>query len=115
MSTWKPITEAEFTNLLSEQYAELDLAERKAFDSSAIPPKLVTITRFNAKFTETVNEQVYAVWEKDGWVLYFDDIEYGFNGSAISADDVLLDPRGNQFTLREAVQYYFCRRTSCGH
>lgn len=45
--------------------------------------------------------------QKDDGILYFDDVEYGFNISTVDASGRILHPGGSQSTLKEAIDQWF--------
>ena len=103
MKKWKPISAVEFSQLFEAQVAELSNRQKEIFARFSVTPWRATIRRSES----AGDEFVYVVAEYDDEVLYFDDVEYGFNISQISKDGRILDPGGSQNTLSEAVSYYF--------
>jgi hypothetical protein len=103
MDSWRPITEEQFSRLFSEQYAALDEDERKLFDRYRVDPWRAVIRR-----TERAgDEPVLVVAQANDGVLYFDDVEYGFNISPVDQSGRILTPGGSQNTLKEAVGEWF--------
>ncbi len=103
MDNWKPITDSEFDDLFSAEYAELDEAQRKIFEQFRIPFWKATIRR-----SEMYGDEVaFIVSQKDDGVLYFDDVEYGFNISTVDNEGKILDPGGSTYTLQEAIERWF--------
>jgi hypothetical protein len=103
MKTWHQINDERFSNLFAEQYGELNSAERMLFDQYSVSPWKAVIRRSN----EAGDEQVFVVAQTKGGVLYFDDVEYGFNVSDIDDSGHITSPGGSQKTLREAVIQWF--------
>ena len=103
---WKPITEDEFRALLESQEKDLSEEERQAFQEFRVPLRTATIVRNR----ETGNERVFVVASCAHGVLYFDDVEYGFNMSATDDCGMILRPGGSQFTLGEAIQTWLVSR-----
>jgi len=103
MNDWKPITDSEFAELFRLQYAELNEAQRNRFDQFRVPFWKATTRRSE----EMGDETVFVVAQKDDGVLYFDDVEYGFNISIVDTMDRILEPGGSQYTLKEAVDEWF--------
>ena len=103
MADWNPISDQDFAKLFDEQYAELDQSQRASFERFRVRPWKATIHRFD----EAETEFVYVVAQSKDGVLYFDDVEYGFNISAIDSSGTILQPGGNQNTLREAIVQWF--------
>ena len=103
MNDWKPINDSEFADLFSRQYAELDEVHRSRFEKFRVPFWRAMIRRSESMGDETV----IVVAQKDEGVLYFDDIEYGFNISTIDLMGRILTHGGSQNTLKEAVEEWF--------
>lgn len=99
---WQPITQQEFESLYREQVAELSAEERDAFNRFRTPLTKATIRRSNS----AGDEKVFMVARNDDGVLYFDDVEYGFNISTVDENNVILQPGGSQFSLAEAVSVW---------
>ena len=103
MCAWQPITEEEFQLLFATQYSEMSPEERDAFDQEKVDPWLATIRRSEI----AGDELVYVVWQREWkgekWVLYFDDVEYGFNMSPVDSAGRITYPTCSQLTLRDAV------------
>ncbi len=108
MSTWRAITDDEFSSLFAEQYDELDGDEREAFDRYAIRPWKAVLRRTEA----AGDEFVFVVAQTSGGVLYFDDVEYGFNVSGIDESMRITTPGCSQNTLKDAVNQWFQVRTT---
>ena len=98
--SWRPLTEAEFSRLFEEQYRDLDADERELFDRYRVGTCRATVRRS----TESGDETVFVVAKEQDGVLYFDDVEYGFNISTVDASGRILAP-GGQNTLKEAVNH----------
>jgi hypothetical protein len=99
MASWHPISDEEFSELFDEQYSELDDEERAIFDRYRIPQWKAVIRRS----PEAGDEKVFVVAQTGDGVLYFDDVEYGFNISTIDNTGRILTPGGSQNTLKGAV------------
>ena len=97
---WKAISRQEFDDLLVEQMKDLSKEARSAFQRFAVPVGTATIVRSEKAGAETV----FVVARCPGGVLYFDDVEYGFNVSSVDEADMILQPGGSQYTLAEAVE-----------
>lgn len=99
MKKWTPINQSEFTELFRKQFAELNQFERNKFEIFRGPFFKATIRR-----SETAgDESVFVVAQKDDGVLYFDDVEYGFNLAIMDKNKRILTPGGSQNTLKEAI------------
>ena len=108
MAAWKPITEDEFSQLFDEQYNALDHKEKHLFDRYWVRPWRAVIRRSE----DSGDEQVFVVAQTGGGVLYFDDVEYGFNISGVDESGRILTPGGSQNTLKEAVAEWFTPQQS---
>ncbi|MGE3164699.1 MAG: hypothetical protein AB7O52_07325 [Planctomycetota bacterium] len=97
---WKAITREEFDELFSKQLGELSPEARAAFDRFSVPVQTARIVRSE----QGGEEEVFVVARCPGGVLYFDDVECGFNVGSVDTQDLIVDPGGSQFTLTEAVE-----------
>lgn len=103
MNDWKPINDADFKELFEKKYSELTTAQQRAFDRRRVPFWKATVRRSEA----TGDERVNVVARVQNGVLYFDDVEYGFNISEIDSAGRVLAPGGSQNTLKEAIEQWF--------
>ena len=99
METWQPITDDEFLSLFDEQYAELNSEQKQVFDQYRVHIPKAVIRRSE----ETGDELVHIVAQVENDVLYFDDVEYGFNWSEIDGTGRILKPGGSQNSLQGAL------------
>lgn len=99
---WQAISQEEFHTLLREQQAELTSEERAALDRYSVPVEKANIIRSERAGIENV----FVVARSDEGVLYFDDIEYGFNVSPVDENNLITHPGGSQYTLSEAVRVW---------
>jgi hypothetical protein len=106
MYSWKPITDEEFTALFAEQYGELDSEERYVLERYRVSPWKAIIRRTE----QAGDEHVFVVAQTTGGVLYYDDVENGFNVSCIDNSGRLTTPGCSQYTLQEAVNRWFPMR-----
>ena len=53
------------------------------------------------------DEYVFVVAQHEDGVLYFDDVEYGFNISTVDENGRIITPGGSQTTLKEAIEGWF--------
>lgn len=103
MSSWNPISDDDFSTLFAEQYDELSSDQRELFDQYRVSPWKAVIRRSK----EAGDERVFVVAQSNDGVLYFDDVEYGFNISAIDESGRITNPGGSQNTLKGAVIEWF--------
>lgn len=106
MNDWTPLTDTEFVELFKAQYDELDNAQKDTFDKFRVVFWKAIIRRSEMMGDETV----FVVAKKDDGVLYFDDVEYGFNISIIDKAGRILEPGGSQNTLKEAINEWFPKK-----
>ena len=99
MSTWHPISRVELDSLVDEDYALFSDEERSAFERHGVEPRHAIIRRSEI----AGNEKVYVIWQKGNLVIYYDDVEGGFEFSRIDESGVLIDHYCNQNTLQGAM------------
>ena len=99
MNTWEPLSDSDFIKLFDKQYQELNETEREAFNRYRVTPRKAMIRRSS----QAADEFVFVVAQASDGVLYFDDVEYGFNISTVDESGKVLVPGGSQYTLKEAV------------
>ncbi|MEZ4306426.1 MAG: hypothetical protein R3F14_00035 [Polyangiaceae bacterium] len=99
MSNWEAIADEDFDDLFRKQYAELTPEARERLEKFRVPFWKATIRRSEA----TGDELVFVVCQSGSGVLYFDDVEYGFNISSTDSTGRILSPGGSQATLAEAI------------
>ncbi|MBZ0150429.1 MAG: hypothetical protein K8J09_02780 [Planctomycetes bacterium] len=103
MSTWKAIRDEEFDELFQEQYRDLTPEARAVFERYRVPFWKATIRRPES----AGDEHVFVVAQSGDGILYFDDVEYGFNISTVDDEGTVLHPGASQATLAEAVEDWF--------
>jgi hypothetical protein len=103
MNNWKPITDSEFNNLFQSQYAELDSTQKNKFNRFRVPFWKARIRRGKSN----THEFVFVVAQNTNGVLYFDDVEYGFNISMVDPDGRITTPGGSQNTSKESIDEWF--------
>ncbi len=97
---WRPIDRDEFNNLVVEQIAALDPGQRATLNASRVESRQAIIRRSE----EAGDERVWVIAERQGQVLYFDDVEWGWNYSEVSREDRILNPGGSQSELRGVLE-----------
>jgi hypothetical protein len=93
--TWRPISRSEFDSLVAEQEAGLDGRQKETLDECRVEPWQAVIRRSEM----AGDERVWVIAERRGEVLYFDDVEWGWNFSAVSEKGRILRPGGRQGEL----------------
>lgn len=97
---WQPLSLDEFEAMYCQQQAELQPDLLGALLRFRVPVCRATIRRS----AEAGDESVFVVAKTKYGVLYYDDVENGFNFSPVDADDRLLRPGGSQMDLSDAVR-----------
>src|SRR4051794_35427073 len=99
MSSWNPISDDDFFTLFAEQYDELSSDQRELFDQYRVSPWKAVIRRSE----EAGDECVFVVAQSNDGVLYFDDVKYEFNFSAIDKPGPITNRGGSQNPQKGAV------------
>lgn len=94
---WQPITIPELDAILSEQLDACTPEQQTAFAGYRVPFYAVPIRRLGAV------ESVFVVAELPNGLLYFEDVEEGFDVSALGADGAIPDQSCNQYELRHVL------------
>jgi hypothetical protein len=94
-SGWRPIGRGEFDSLVAEQEAALDRGQKAMLDACRIEPWQAVIRRSE----QAGDERVWVIAERQGQVLYFDDVEWGWNFSEVDEAGRILRPGGRQCEL----------------
>jgi hypothetical protein len=93
--TWRPITRNELDALVAEQVASLDSGQYANLEASRVEPWQAIIRRSS----QYGDERVWVIAERCGQVLYFDDVEWGWNYSEVDREGRILRPGGRQGDL----------------
>jgi hypothetical protein len=98
MEPWTPITLPSLEALVSAQVAECsrDLAER--FKRWRVPLRAALVYR------QGKPESVFVVAQRGRKVVYYEDVEEGFNVSDLSADGSISTPGFEQWDIAEAAE-----------
>jgi hypothetical protein len=97
LETWQPITVVELQALVADQLPNCSSAQQVAFASYRVPFYSVAFRRGRAL------EQVLVVAELPSGLLYYEDIEEGFEVGTLDADGILQDHGCNQLELTDAL------------
>jgi hypothetical protein len=92
---WRPIRREEFDPLVAEQEAALDRGQEAILDASRVEPWQAVIRHSG----QAGDERVWVIAERRGQVLYFDDVEWGWNYSEVDEEGRILRPGGGQGEL----------------
>ncbi len=93
--TWRPISRIEFDSLVALQEAALNEAQKAMLDKCRVEPWQAVIRRSEM----AGDERVWVVAVREQAVLYFDDVEWGWNFSSVSDEGRILSPGGRQCEL----------------
>jgi hypothetical protein len=103
---WQPATIEEVKAIAQSDLVECDGQQIAAFERYAIEPCLTPILRYGNL------EQVVVVARRGNEVLYWEDVEEGFNISPVAKDGQILEHWCNQDELRFALNQWIDGRTS---
>jgi hypothetical protein len=98
MGTWEPISESELKELLARQLQDCDASLRATYEAYRVEPYQVPISRFGKW------EQAFVVARKGLEVMYYEDVEEGFNLSRLTLEGSIMEPGYNQDELKFALQ-----------
>jgi hypothetical protein len=93
MTTWRPATRSEVESIVAEQLQACSPSQRQLFERYRVEPHSCPIERFG-----TI-EQVYAVARRGKFLLFWEDIEEGFEWSRPEDDGVIRSYGSSQFEL----------------
>lgn len=97
MDTWQPITAAELEAIVSEQLAACSPQQQAAFTEYRVPFYSVPLSRLGAV------ESALVVARLPAGLLYFEDVEEGFEIGVPGPDGVLPDQSCNQLELTHVL------------
>ena len=94
---WKPGSIKEVSAIVQEDLADCDSEQAAVFNRYAVEPFAASIVRCGRI------ESVIIVARKENEVIYWEDVEYGFNVSPIDENGTILEHWCNQDELRYAL------------
>jgi len=97
MDAWHPATVDEVRRLITKDLRGCDDEQVSAFEQYTVKPFLAPITRYGKR------ETVVVVARKGDEVIYYEDIDEGFNVSPISTDGVIVEHWCNQDDLGSSL------------
>lgn len=100
MDTWKPITADELSQLIERELGGCKTTQQEAFKQIRIAPRATPIVRGGNV------ESVFVVAERGNEVLYYEDVEEGFNVSPLDSDGVIANPGFEQWELDDALHHW---------
>ena len=105
---WLPATIEDVRMILDGDLQECDPEQTATFKKYAVEPYLAPIVRYGEL------EQVVVVARNGDEVMYWEDVEEGFNLSPIASDGKILEHWCNQDELRYAVNSWIEGRSAGG-
>jgi len=102
---WHPATVDEVKKIVQDDLAECDEEQILAYKKYAVEPYVAPILRYG----QTENAVVVA--RRGDEVIYWEDVEEGFNLSPVSPDGQILEHWCNQDELRFALNAWIDGRT----
>jgi hypothetical protein len=97
MDTWSPITAQELQSLIDAQLGECSPEQRTIFERYRVPLRPVPLERYGHL------ESVFVVAQRGGEVMYYEDVEDGFNFSHLTSEGLVAEHWCNQDELKYAV------------
>jgi len=108
MDDWQPATIEEVSEIVARDLKDCDAEQLAAFDKHRVEPFSAPIVRYGQ------TESVVVVARNGDQVIYYEDVEDGFNVSPISADGRVLEHWCNQDELRFALNAWIDGRGLSG-
>jgi hypothetical protein len=99
MDTWRPVTVEELDALVVEELAFCSPEQHQLFERCKVTPYPVAIDR------QGKTETVFVVAKAGNTVLYYEDVEEGFNVSPLSHDGSIAAPGYEQWELCHALEH----------
>jgi hypothetical protein len=93
------MTREELDDLIKTQLTGCSPEQRSFFENCAVVPYLVPIYRRGRA------ESVFVLAKANGVVLYYEDVEEGFNISPLSHDGSIASPGYEQWELGHALEH----------
>jgi hypothetical protein len=97
LDTWQPITVPELEAIVAEQLATCSPEQQAAFATYRVPFYSIPLSRFGGV------ESALVVAKLPSGLLYFEDVEEGFEVGVPNADGVLPDQGCTQLELTHAL------------
>jgi hypothetical protein len=100
MDTWKPTTREEVESLLSQELEDLHPVHLALFEPMRVTPRRVPVTSDPGQY-------VYVVAEYQGKVLYWSDVEEGWELEALNDAGGITERGCSQFELSHVMYQLF--------
>jgi hypothetical protein len=105
---WEPATVEAVRKIIDDDLKECDDAQVSTFERYAVAPYLAPILR------QGKTERVVVVARRQDEVIYWEDVEEGFNRSPVASDGRILEHWCNQDKLGLAVNAWIDERRKSG-
>ena len=105
MNKWRPISKSELEELIEAQLRECNSEQKVVFEKYRVPLHKARILRSGNA------EEVFVVAKNGSEVMYYEDIEQGFNLSPISDSGEILSPGWEQDELKYALLHWLSDRS----
>ena len=103
MEAWEPISATELEELVNKQLNDCGPELIAVFERYKVNPFRAPIDRYGRE------EHVFVVARKGDEVMYFEDVEDGFNLSPISTDGKILEHWCNHDDLKYALRRWMTK------
>ena len=100
MESWEPITKQDLAALIMRQLDDCTAEQRDLFATYCVPMREAPIERFGK------SESVLIVAQHGNTVIYYEDVEEGFNISLLASDGSIASPGCEQWTLCHAMSRF---------
>jgi hypothetical protein len=97
---WKPASVGDVKEIVRGELGQCDEQQLATFQQHSVEPYRATILRYGK------SESVVVVARRGDEVIYWEDVEEGFNVSPISKDGHILVHLCNQDQLRHALNFW---------
>ena len=100
MGKWQPATREEVERLLSEELRDLHPAHLARFNTMRVPPRRISVA-------SDPGEHVYVIAEYQGKVLYYSDVEDGWEIEVPNDSGGITERGCNQLRLSQLIHQLF--------
>ncbi len=100
MAEWRPITKRKLEDLICTQLPECTPEQKDAFEKYRVPFRQAAIERYGK------SERVFVVAQRGNEVMYYEDVEQGFNFSPEDAEGKILEHWCDQDELKHALWHW---------
>ncbi len=97
MTAWSPITPAELEILINHELETCTREQRQVFEDHRVLLRRAVLVRYERQ------EEAFIVAQRGDEVMYYEDLETGFNFSLLSEDGSIRESGCNESRLGNAV------------